>query len=126
MLFLEGLSSDEADSTTWYSNFYGDEEFILTFHAVISNIRNHFCNAMSLQSVRNHSGKIHFRSLLYPGTTAFMHLHDGGQDDALITMTGLNHSTFHKLLTIFSPIFYQYTPHVDSGSNISQLLPFSG
>jgi hypothetical protein len=36
-------------------------------------------------------------------------------------MTGLNYSTFHELLAIFSPIFHEYTPHVDSGCNISQL-----
>jgi hypothetical protein len=36
-------------------------------------------------------------------------------------MTGLNYSTFHELLAIFSPIFHEYAPHVDSGCNISQL-----
>jgi hypothetical protein len=36
-------------------------------------------------------------------------------------MTGLNYSTFHELLAIYSPNFHEYTPHVDSGCNISQL-----
>jgi hypothetical protein len=74
-----------------------------------------------LQSTRNHSRKIRHCSLLSPGTSAFMQLYNGGQDDALITMTGLNFSTFHELLAIFSPIFHENTPHIDSGSNISQL-----
>jgi hypothetical protein len=50
-----------------------------------------------------------------------MQLYNGGQDDAFITMTGLNFSTFHKLLAICPPIFHEYTPHIDSGSNISPL-----
>jgi hypothetical protein len=44
--------------------------------------------------MQNHSGKIRRHSLLSPGTSPFMQLYNGGQDDALITMTGLNFSTF--------------------------------
>jgi hypothetical protein len=118
---MESFEVNEADSTACYSNFFDDEEITLTFLAVTSDIRNHFRSTMSLQSIRNRSGKIRRRSLLSPRSSAFMQLYNGGQDDALITMTGLNYSTFHELLAIFSPIFHEYTPHVDSGCNISQL-----
>jgi hypothetical protein len=58
MPFLQSMdSSDEADSTACYSNFFDDEEFILTFQAVTSDIRNHFRSTMSLQSKQNHSIK---------------------------------------------------------------------
>jgi len=50
-----------------------------------------------------------------------MQLYNGGQDDAFITMTGLNFSTFHDFLAIFLPLFHEYTPHVDSSSNVSPL-----
>jgi hypothetical protein len=76
---------------------------------------------MSLQSICNHSGKIHHHSLLSPWSSDFMPSCNGGQDDALITMAGINYSTFHELLGIFPPIFCECTPHVDSGSNICQL-----
>jgi len=118
---MESFEVDEADSTACFSNFFDDEEFTLTFLAVTSDICNHFRSTMSLQSIRNRSGKIRRRSLLSPRSSAFMQLYNGGQDDALITMTGLNYSTFHELLAIFSPIFHEYTPHVNSGCNISHL-----
>jgi hypothetical protein len=51
-----------------------------------------------------------------------MHLLNGGQGDALITMTGFDHASFNELLQHISPLFYQYTPHVASGCNIQQLL----
>jgi len=37
-----------------------------------------------------------------------MQLYNGGQDVAFITMIGLNFSTFHELLAIFSSIFHEY------------------
>jgi hypothetical protein len=118
---MESFEVNKADSTACFSNFFDDEELTLTFLAVTSDICNHFRSTMSLQSIRNRSGKIRRRSLLSPRSSAFMQLYNGGQDDALITMTGLNYSTFHELLAIFSPIFHEYTPHVNSGCNISHL-----
>jgi hypothetical protein len=53
--------------------------------------------------------------------SSFMYLFNSGQDDALITMTGFNHANFNELLQHFSPLFYQYTPHIASGCNIQQL-----
>jgi hypothetical protein len=50
-----------------------------------------------------------------------MHLFNGGQDDALITMTGFDHANFNELLQHFSPLFHQYTPHDASGCNIQSL-----
>jgi hypothetical protein len=123
MPFLQSMdNSDEADATACYSNFFDNEDFILTFQAVTSDIHNYFRSTMSLQSMRNFSGKIHPCSLLSLATSAFMQLYNGGKDDAIITMTGLSFSTFHELLAIFPPIFHhEYTPQVDSVSNISQL-----
>ena len=60
-------------------------------------------------------------SLMLSSKSAFMHLFNGGQDDALITMTGFDHANFNELLQYFSPLFHQYTPHVASGCNIQSL-----
>ena len=102
---MESFEVDEADSTACFSNFFDDDEFTLTFLAVTSDICNHFRSTMSFQSNHNHSGKIRRHSLLSPRSSSFMQLYNGGQDNALITMTGLNYSTFHELLAIFPPSF---------------------
>jgi hypothetical protein len=58
---------------------------------------------------------------MLPSNSAFMYLFSAGQDDALITMTGFDHATFHEFLQNIFPLFHQYTPHAASGSNIKQL-----
>jgi hypothetical protein len=63
---MEIFKVNKADSTAYFSNFFDDEEFTLSFLAVTSDICNHFRSTMSLQSIRNHSGKICRHSLLSP------------------------------------------------------------
>jgi len=92
-----------------------------TFFFALSNNKNRFRSALSRQATRNRSGKIRRRSLMLSSQSAFMHLFNGGQDDALITMTGFDHANFNELLQYFSPLFHQYTPHVASGCNIQSL-----
>ena len=92
-----------------------------TFFFALSNNKNRFRCALSRQATRNRSGKIRRRSLMLSSQSAFMHLFNGGQDDALITMTGFDHANFNELLQYFSPLFHQYTPHVASGCNIQSL-----
>jgi hypothetical protein len=53
--------------------------------------------------------------------STFMHLFNGGQGDALITMTGFDHANLNVLLQHYSPLYHQYTPHVASGCNIQPL-----
>jgi hypothetical protein len=94
---LEDLVSDaDTLSSTLLSSFWEEEDCICNFCVVLSNDKNCFWSALSRQA--NLSGKIQRRSLMSPSNSAFMHLFSAGQDDALITMTGFHHATFHELL----------------------------
>jgi hypothetical protein len=69
---MESFEVDEADSTACFSNFFDNEEFTLTSQAVTSDICYHFRSTISLQSIRNHSGKVRRCSLLSPQSSAMM------------------------------------------------------
>jgi hypothetical protein len=73
-----------------------------------SNGKNRFWSALSRQATRNWNGKIHRQSLMSPSNSTFLYPFS-------------NYATFYKLLQHFSPLFYQYKPHVASGLNIKQL-----
>lgn len=73
---------------------------------------------LTLAERRNRRGQIRRASLVDPVDSAFNHLYLARQDDALITLCGLDFNSFENLLAIFSPLFLRYTPHVDSSSNI--------
>jgi hypothetical protein len=44
--------------------------------------------------------------------SAFMHLFNGGQDDALITMTGFDHANFNELLQHFVGEYLAFPEHI--------------
>jgi DDE superfamily endonuclease len=117
-------SSDDDEVGGQLQRLFFEEEDLIHLQLLIAsqaNVRNNYRSALSLQNRRNRSGKIRRRSLLQPTCSAFMHLYNGQQDDALITTTGFNYATFNQLLDLFAPVFLRYTPHVVSGSNIMQL-----
>jgi hypothetical protein len=117
-------SSDDDEVGGQLQRLFFEEEDLIHLQLLIAsqaNVRNNYRSALSLQNRRNRSGKIWRRSLLQPTCSAFMHLYNGQQDDALITTTGFNYATFNQLLDLFAPVFLRYTLHVLSGSNIMQL-----
>jgi hypothetical protein len=120
---MEDLISDlDTGSNTLLSSFWEEEDSMRTFFFALSNDKNRFRSVLSRQATRNRSGKIRRQSLMLSSRSAFMHLFNGGQDDALITMAGFDHANLNELLQHFSPLFHQYTPHVASGCNIQSLL----
>jgi hypothetical protein len=73
-----------------------------------------FKQSLSLYARRMRTGKIRRRSLQPAANSSFSRLFASGQDDALITLCGFNHAAFTTLLTLFEPMFHQYSPfHVD-------------
>ena len=64
----------------------------------------------SNQARRNRQGKIRKGALTKPTESAFLVLFNSKQDDALITLTGFNHSSFSMLLSKFAPLFNRYSP----------------
>ena len=119
---MEDFISDlDIGSNTLLSSFWEEEDSMRTFFFALSNDKNHFCSDLSSQATRNRSGKIRRQSLMLSSRSAFMHLFNGGQGDALITMTGFDHANLNVLLQHYSPLYHQYTPHVASGCNIQSL-----
>jgi hypothetical protein len=51
-----------------------------------------------------------------------MYFFQKGQDDAPNTMTGFNYATSNDPLTVLTPIFQQYTPHVDLDCHNARIL----
>ena len=49
-------------------------------------------------------------ALRSPKELAFVTLFESGDDQALITLTGFDHATFHDLHTLFAPVFNAFTP----------------
>ena len=65
-------------------------------------------------------------ALMIPRKSAFMHLYRSMQDDALITLCGLDHRAFHLLLGLFCPMFDVYTPYPQSHTNPGHMRRLSG
>ena len=98
-----------------------DDVFVLLIAALHQNAKkSSFRQALTVAESRLRSGKIRRGALLPPSESAFMHLFNSGQDDALITLCGFDHESFAMLLNLFEPYFDQYTPHMlnkDSSSS---------
>ena len=56
--------------------------------------------------------------LLYPATSAWIKLFDSGNNQALITLTGLDFDTFHWLERMFTPIHDNYSPWISPDGRI--------
>ena len=52
--------------------------------------------------------------------SSWRRLYYSENDQALITLTGLDHATFHYLLQLFQPIFDKYTPFGGDGDDIEK------
>jgi hypothetical protein len=117
---MEDLVSDGDTLSSAFCQAFGRRKTIFKLFLALPNVKNRSWSALSRQATRNLSGKIHRWSLI-SSNSAFRHLFSAGQDDALITITGFNYAKSHELLQHFSPLCYQYTPHVASGLNTKQL-----
>jgi hypothetical protein len=74
-----------------------------------------FQEALSLQSQRLRSGKIRRGALVHPNQSAFQHLFNSGQDDALVTLCGLDYAAFQELHILFKPLYEKYSPYGSDG-----------
>jgi hypothetical protein len=54
-------------------------------------------------------------SLLCPDESPFCRLYLSGNEQSLITFTGLDHRAFSYILHQFSPLYYRYTPYSTGG-----------
>jgi hypothetical protein len=61
------------------------------------------------------SGTIRRRSLHAPSQSAFQHLYNSRQDDALVTLCGFDHQSFASLHALFVVPFENYSPYSSDG-----------
>lgn len=52
---------------------------------------------------------------LSPSSSPWQHLYDSGNEQALVTATGLDHAAFSHLLSEFEPLYHAYTVDKDTG-----------
>jgi hypothetical protein len=74
-----------------------------------------FRSQLELRFRRLRSGKIRRDSLEYPNASAFAKLFRSRQDDALVTLCGFDHHSFHQLNTLFAPQYDGHSPYVFRG-----------
>jgi DDE superfamily endonuclease len=74
-----------------------------------------FRSNLELRFRRLRSGKIRRLSLDFPNASAFARLFGSNQDDALVTLCGFDHRSFHALNILFAPLYDSHSPYVYRG-----------
>ena len=68
-----------------------------------------FKTSLNDDGKRRRDHQIPCAALQSPKESAFVTLFESGDDQALITLTGFDHATFHDLHTLFAPVFNAFT-----------------
>ena len=84
-------------------------------HFVHSRHRKIFYRSLSIQQHRRRYNRIPRESLVDPTDSAWRKLYQSHNDQALITATVLDYSTFEYLLLKFKPLYDYLTPHSKDG-----------
>lgn len=70
---------------------------------------------MTMEGVWRRDRRIPRIALVDPAASPWSRLYESRNDQALITVTGFDHASFHSLLFFFEPFFHGYTPWVGAG-----------
>lgn len=87
-----------------------------------SRYQKRFHRALSFEDRQLRQRRIPRISLQDANKSSWRWLFHSENDQALITLTGLDHATFHYLLQLFQPIFDNYTPF-GNGDHIHKISP---
>jgi hypothetical protein len=87
-----------------------------------SRYQKRFLRALSHEERRLRQRRIPHISLQDAHKSSWRRLYHSENDQALVTLTGFDHATFHHLLQLFEPIFDNYTPFGD-GDCIQKISP---
>ena len=98
----------------------GSVVFDLLFLMAVGNLvnprpTNVFRSSLSVQGRRNRSGKFRRAALLLPRNAPFTKIFLSMQEDAMISLLGLDYESFLDLHDIFKPLFDNYTLYTKSG-----------
>ena len=99
-----------------------DEEETRPYRRAHSRYQKCFHRALSYEDRQLRQRRIPRMSLHHAHESSWRQLYYSENDQALITLTGLDHATFHQLLQLFQPIFDNYTPFGD-GDHIKKISP---
>jgi hypothetical protein len=80
-----------------------------------SRHRKIFYQSLSIEHRRRRYNRIPRESLVDPSNSAWRKLYQSQNDQAMITATGLDYSTFEYLLQKFKPLYDHLTPHSKDG-----------
>ncbi len=90
-----------------------DEEETGPYRRALSRYQKRFHHALSHEDRQLRQRRIPCVSLQGAHESSWRWLYYSENDQALITLMGLDHATFHQLLQLFQPIFDNYTPFGD-------------
>jgi hypothetical protein len=71
-----------------------------------------FKKRLNLEGRRRRDRRIPRDALLPPSDSAWIRLYESGNDQALITVTGMDHRAFNCLVELFEPWFNSHSPWV--------------
>jgi hypothetical protein len=95
-----------------------DEKFHRAEKPKHSRYRKDFLRRLSVEESRRRQRRIPRIALQDPSKSSWRTLYDSRNDQALITLTGLDVETFHYVLRKFAPICDQYSPFIDDEGRI--------
>lgn len=86
-----------------------------------------FRRRLTAEGRKRRDRRIHQCALQALAMSAFSMLNGSGSDQAVLTLTGLDHRAVRYLLTMFDPTFLLFTPHSDDGQiqklSLSEVAP---
>jgi hypothetical protein len=99
-----------------------EEEKTRPYRRAHSRYQKRFHRALSHEDRQLRQRQIPRISLQGAHESSWRRLYHSENDQALVTLTGFDHATFHHLLQLFEPIFDNYTPFGD-GDCIQKISP---
>ena len=109
---------------------YDEEIILLLFHYIKSQNKNKYVHSrykkLFYKSLTAHQKRLRERripqpALQAPSDSAWSKLYSSNNDQALITLTGLDFEVFNSLAAQFEPLFHAYTPWVNDDTGMLKL-----
>jgi DDE superfamily endonuclease len=88
--------------------------------------KKNFLRSLCLQEKRRRQRFIPRIALALPSGSAWNALYESGNDQALITFTGCDFSTFKYIYELFTPVYNEYSPFVSDDGKIFKINPKMG
>lgn len=105
-LLVYGSSNSDDEEEEEEEDFF----FLLLLQSKLNYMNGSFRRRLSLEGRRKRDRRLPRAVLLHPWRSPWQKIRYSGDDQSMITVTGFDCDAFNKLLNIFKPYYYNYTP----------------